>query len=127
MDEHLLFLILALLGLCAGPALVWLMGKKTAWMSLVDGYVLVTIAGIGFLHILPHALSDGGSVALLAMIGGMLLPIFLEKQLTASGSVNLFLVLGGLLVHVVLDGAALSMSHSGHGEHLPHAVVFVVF
>ena len=112
------------LALMVGPLLLRFAGPRPALVATLDGFVLVTVLGLVFLHIFPEAVHVAGSAALIAAVVGILLPLLLEK--VASQPVKtkrvrpilLLLALSALAIHGLMDGAALIQHGALHGEEL---------
>lgn len=112
-------LLLSIAALLAGPLIVGLVGLRPGLRRGLDGYVLVTVAGLVVLHLLPPALSDAGPLGWIALAAGLLTPWLIERRMnTPDGphtGATLFAV-GGLALHALLDGAALAGPHETHGH-----------
>ncbi|MEE2961736.1 MAG: permease [Myxococcota bacterium] len=112
------------LALMVGPLLLRFAGPRPALVATLDGFVLVTVLGLVFLHIFPEAVAVAGSSALIAAVVGILLPLLLEKvasQPVKTKTVRpilLLLALSALAVHGLMDGAALIQHGALHGEEL---------
>ncbi len=122
-------LAIAVIALLIGPLLAKSFERQPGMNRFVDGFILVTIGGIAFTHLLPEAVLEIGGMALLMVVIGALLPYFAEKgfhhyERATHGGV-LLLALSGILVHTTLDGMALSQGSMGHGagEALAFAVI----
>ena len=113
----------AVLGLFLGPALIRLLGRRRWWLDALDGYVLVTIGGLGLGELLPHAVAESGLAAVVAALAGLVMPVVLERRMHAAHSVTVALAFFGLAVHAALDGAVLAAPHDAHGGNLDLAVV----
>ncbi len=123
--------ILSLVPLIAGPLLVRLLQSAQLAARMLDGFVLVSVGGLVFLHILPHAIGQGGVLAVVATAVGLLLPLVSGKlwhgeKRTIARNLTLILALIALGLHATIDGLALA-SHDGHhhehGSELALAVV----
>ncbi|MEM8767718.1 MAG: hypothetical protein AAGE43_09765 [Pseudomonadota bacterium] len=114
---------LASLALLAGPALVALAERRPATRETLDGFVLITIAGIVGLHILPEAWDALGAVSVVLFLAGLAFPVLLEavyrRALERAHLVVLLVAAVGLVVHSMLDGIALlpAVDENGHAEH----------
>jgi uncharacterized protein len=115
----MLLLILSLLPFVAGPLLVRGLQKSPASARALDSFVLVALGGLIFIHILPHAVEEGGGWALGAAAAGLLIPFLGEHFVYHKHrfTITPVLVLGllGLGLHGVLDGVAIASSHT-HAE-----------
>lgn len=138
-------LIASLLALAVGPALASRLRPDGGGMAALDGFVLVAVSGLVFLHLLPDAVLTGGWWAVGAASVGLFLPGLAERALLhapgdasvgtsasppehahgAQGRVLLVLALAGLALHAALDGAAL-LAHdlqdaAALADHAGHA------
>ena len=113
-------LALSLALVVAGYAIAQRLERFERLRAFLDGLVLVTVAGLCFLFILPHAFAALGGWALVLAGAGFVLPTLAERWLhrhEGSGPPLLLLAaLAALALHCMLDGAALA--HGGHAhEH----------
>lgn len=132
----MIYLVLSLLTLALGPVLASL-ARRLRWTTLtLDAFVLLVLGGLVLLHILPHALIDGGLPALAAGIAAFLAAGSAERGLHRhqddarsrfSRIAVPTLAFLGLGFHAVVDGLALRGSagnafgpHAGH-DHGPAA------
>ncbi len=144
----MVLLLASLVALAAGPALAARLAPDGPGMAGLDGFVLVAVAGLVFLHLLPDAVLTGGWWAVGAASVGLVLPGLGERvlfhvpgpphasargtaprehhgqQAHGSGRALLVLALTGLALHAALDGAAL-LAHDLHagaptGVHAAH-------
>ncbi len=126
-EDHLpmnLFPLLATLAaLMCGPLLYVVARLRPALLAFLDGFVLVSIAGLVLLEVVPGAYGDGGawSFAFLALgaIGPTLVENGLQQARREAHLATLALAVLGLLLHSLADGAALAPSqglHEGHGH-----------
>ncbi|NOZ02170.1 MAG: hypothetical protein GXP54_09810 [Deltaproteobacteria bacterium] len=118
MDPTLL--ILSLIPLLAGPLVVMAL-RSAGWAArFLDGFVMVSVAGMVLLHILPAAVARGGVAAVAAAAVGLALPFVIERLLGyRSGKAQaLVLALGFLALsfHSILDGIALCGQGGGDAE-----------
>ncbi len=126
----MLWLIIGLLPLVAAPFLVRIFERRRWLAQGLNGFILVTIAGIVFLHVLPHAVEHAGISAVVACLIGVLIPFVVERFATqkAKSRHQVAVVLGllGLAIHGMLDGVALAAGHvhAHHGAILAMAVLF---
>lgn len=121
---------MSLLALFAGPLLFYLARTKDALMKGLDGFVLVAICGLVFLHILPHTVEEIGWIAIVVILASLLLPTFIERLKTKlsrpTHTLTLILALLGIALHAFTDGMALSTpipAHGIDGNMLPMAVI----
>ena len=99
-------------------------GKKSAWIRIVDGHVLVTIGGLAAMHLYARGLAEGGGWAFGAVLIGFMAPILSGKENEVSqlgNHVGRFSRSFGL--HSAFDGAALASSQHDHHDHLSFAVI----
>lgn len=108
-----------------GPLLYVLAHPRPALLAFLDGFVLVSIAGLVLLEVVPGAYGDGGawSLAFLALgaIGPTLVEQGLERARREAHLATLALAVMGLVLHSLGDGAALApmhvdTTHAGHGH-----------
>lgn len=123
-------LLLSIAALLAGPILVGLANPDPRFRRALDGYVMVTIAGLVALHLAPVAFHDAGIWAGLALAAGAALPWMVERRLSdptrARTGPTLFAVVG-LALHALIDGAALAAPGDAHGHgHAPLAIAVIV-
>jgi hypothetical protein len=120
----LLPLIATLAALMCGPLLYVLAHPRPALLAFLDGFVLVSIAGLVLLEVVPGAYGEGGawSLAFLALgaIGPTLVEQGLERARREAHLATLALAVVGLVLHSLGDGAALAPVHVGEG-HAGHA------
>jgi len=121
------YLLIAVAALALGPLALDRLRQHPALGDGIDGFVLVSITGLVFLHFVPQALEEGSYGVLAALLVGFLLPLVLERfSRRAEGPVDrLGLLLGfsGLAIHAVLDGAALATVEGGSDAPLALAVI----
>ncbi len=107
-----LLLSATLAALLSGPALYAIAQRHPSLLSFLDGFVLVSIAGLVLLEVLPDAFVAGGWLSLLFLLVGLLGPTALEHGLSHARREAHLLALGlaifGLVLHSIGDGAALS-------------------
>jgi uncharacterized protein len=115
----------AVMGLYLGPLLMVGVSNRRRWLDFFDGYILVSIVGLVFVHLLPHGMEEVGWRALAALGIGLFVPFILEPKLQATHGVTLVAALVGLVLHAALDGVGLSAAHLDHihGDKLALAVV----
>ncbi|MFP4600215.1 MAG: hypothetical protein ACLFVJ_18315 [Persicimonas sp.] len=120
-------LILSIVALAVGPLLFPLAKRQPRLLCGMDGFVLVSIAGLSLLHLMPVALDHAGPLALVTAFLGLLGPFLFGRGLSHAGQRNvhnifILIAVAGLAFHAMIDGAALfhGTQHSaGHaGEHL---------
>ena len=106
-----------------GPILLAVIGPRARLIASLDGFVLVTVLGLVFFNIIPPAIQEGGTAAVVAALFGLAFPILTERMASDSlrrstiQPIMLLLATAALCVHAMMDGAAL-IDHSGHeGAH----------
>src|SRR5262245_4436053 len=118
------FLLATLLALAAGPLLYAAARRSAAALAFLDGFVLVSIAGLVVLEVVPGTFTQGGPWSFAFLLGGLFGPTLLERafrraeRLTHIGA--LALAVAGLVFHALADGVALAPSGNWA---LPAAVV----
>ena len=68
------------LALLAGPLVLQFGGAKPRLVAALDGFVLVGVLGLVFLHVIPHAIVDAGAKALVAAAVGFCCPSALKSS-----------------------------------------------
>jgi len=125
----MLFLLISLVALALGPALYWLSQRSQAAMAALDGFVIVTIAGLVVLHIIPHAWATAGIGVVPIALAGLIGPSLAEGYLHGRGATKAHrlatvVALGGLVIHATADGMALAIPvHHDEGSLLVLAVL----
>ena len=118
---------LSVLALLVGPLIyAWGRGRPTT-RQLLDGFILVTVAGIVCVYIIPDAISAGGTLAILFLAIGLVFPVAIEKAFRHSvRQAHVFIVVlaaAGLVLHALIDGIALLPAvGTGHAEGTNQAV-----
>lgn len=124
----MLQLILSLIALFVGILAYPLIRRYTALLSFFDAFVLVSIIGLCFLHLIPHSIAATGLPGLLAVSVGLGLPLMMHrlkgkehsdceeglcehdhKKPRYTKQWLLALAVVGVLAHTLLDGVGLSM------------------
>ncbi len=109
--------LLSLGVLLLGPALLAWVQRAPLWLQTtamqgMDGFVLVSVAGIVLADVLPHALGEAGIWAVPLVLLGLLGPSLAERWLHRAAervhAVALLLGMAGLVLHATLDGVALA-------------------
>lgn len=105
------YLLLSILALIAGPFIFSLAARRPAAREGLEGFILVTLAGIIFLHIAPEAWRIAGFASVATGLLGLAFPTLLEgvyrQALSRAHLVVLAVAAAGIVVHAVLDGIAL--------------------
>jgi hypothetical protein len=103
--------LLSSLALVAGPFLFVLGARQEGVRLALDGFVVMTLAGIVCLHIVPDAWRLAGLVSLVFLALGLLFPLLLEavfaRALERAHGFVVVLAAVGIGVHGTLDGIAL--------------------
>lgn len=102
---------LSVLALLLGPFIyAWGRSRPTT-KQLLDGFILVTVAGIVCVYIIPDAIAAGGRISILFLLLGLVFPVAIEKAFRHSvDRAHVFILLlaaVGLTVHALIDGIAL--------------------
>lgn len=109
---HLALLLATLAALLAGPLIYAVAHKRPALLAFLDGFVLVSIAGLVLLEVVPGAFVDGGPWSAAFLLLGLLGPTIFEHLLSRARRgahiAALALAILGLVLHSMADGAALS-------------------
>lgn len=121
----MIYLLLSNLALVAGPLVFSLASRRAAAREGLEGFILVTLAGIVFLHIAPEAWRVAGYASVAAGLLGLAFPMLLERayhrSLSRAHLVVLVVAAAGVVVHAVLDGVALlplvAGESAGHAHH----------
>ncbi len=117
--------ILSTIALLAGP-FIYAWGRKVPTAKqILDGFVLITVAGIVCVYIIPDAIRFGGIIAIGFLVAGLAFPVVLEHAFHRSIPKAHVFVVGlaaiGLLIHAVIDGIALlpetGNALAAHGTH----------
>lgn len=105
------YLLLSILALIAGPFIFALASSRAAAREGMEGFILVTLGGIIFLHIAPEAWQIAGFASVATGLLGLAFPALLEsayrQALSRAHLVVLAVAAAGIVVHAVLDGIAL--------------------
>ncbi len=128
-----LLLIGSLLPLLFGPLLYKALERVKAAFYGLDAFILVSISGLLFLHLLPHSFSVGGwAIAATALIG-FFLPLGFERHTHShrlaqeAHHLTLLVAAVGVILHTAMDGFILSEPHALHpgeaGLSLPLSIV----
>lgn len=105
------FFIISIAALALGPVAYHLADRARSTLTVLDGFIFVTIGGLITLSVLPESLRSGGGLSLAFVMAGFAGPTVAEKVFrgAAKGTHVAALVLGlfGLALHALLDGIAL--------------------
>lgn len=122
----LIFLSLTLLALAAGPFLYLAAQRNPRLLAFLDGFVLISIAGLVVLEVVPGTFLEGGPWSLAFLLAGLFGPTLLERLFRhAEREAHigaLALAICGLVLHTLADGAVLAPQDGGDWA-LPAAVV----
>ncbi len=123
------YLLIALVALASGPVLLNAFRERPALEAALDGFVVVSISGLVFLHFLPPAVAQQNVAVLAGLCAGFLIPLLLERLThDTHGKVDrwgMFLGFSGLAIHAAIDGAALATVESGSTE-VPFALALIL-
>ena len=123
------YLLIALAALALGPLVLNGLRDRPGLASALDGFVVVSITGLVFLHFVPQAIEQQNLAVLACLAVGFLAPVVLER-LTRNhhdrvDRWGLVLGLTGLGVHAALDGAALGTAEAG-GTGAPFVLAIIL-
>ncbi|NNC77055.1 MAG: hypothetical protein HKN77_03770 [Woeseiaceae bacterium] len=103
--------LLSIVALLLGPFIYAWARQRPTGRQMLDGFILVTVAGIVCVYIIPDAVVIGGRAALVFLVAGLLFPIAIEKIFRhAEHKAHIFIVVlaaFGLVLHALIDGLAL--------------------
>ncbi|HSW14533.1 MAG TPA: permease [Solimonas sp.] len=119
---HLALLLATLAALLSGPLIYAVAHRRPSLLAFLDGFVLVSIAGLVLLEVVPGAFVDGGLWSGAFLLLGLLGPTFFEHLLSrarrSAHIAALALAILGLVLHSMADGAALSpLGHESLHRH----------
>jgi len=113
------WLLASLAALVVGPLMLAAFGARRGVASFLDGFVVVAVPGLIFLHFAPEAVEHLDVLPILFLVVGFWLPVGVERHLRdprgRTDQLALLLGVTGMAVHGLLDGAALP-SVSGGGD-----------
>ena len=116
----MIYLSLSVLALVAGPFVFALASRRPAAREGLEGFILITLAGIVCLHIAPEAWQVAGVASVATGLLGLAFPSLLERvfqqALSRAHLVVLAVAAAGIVVHAVLDGIALLPFAAGEGD-----------
>lgn len=120
------FLFLTLLALVAGPLLYGVARRGPRALAFLDGFVLISIAGLVVLEVVPGTYMEGGAWSFAFLLAGLFGPTLLERLFRRAQREAhigaLALAISGLVLHALADGAVLA-PRDGVDWALPAAVV----
>lgn len=104
-------LVLSVVALFLGPMIYAWGQHRPIGKQILDGFMLIVVAGIVCVHIIPESIGVGGSMALAFLVAGLAFPIVVEKvfrhSMRGAHLSVLLLAACGLAAHAVVDGIAL--------------------
>jgi uncharacterized protein len=112
-----LLLVASIALLFAAPLLARALLSRPALAEGLDGFVVVSVAGVVMVHVLPESAERAGAAALAVFLLGLVLPVLLhrlERAHTAQRArsfITTAVLAIGMFAHALLDGEAL-----GYGE-----------
>jgi uncharacterized protein len=120
------FLFATLAALAAGPVLYAAARSSARTLAFLDGFVLVSIAGLVVLEVVPGTFLEGGPWSLAFLLAGLFGPTLLERAFRQAEREAHIAALGfavcGLVFHALADGVALAPNGQTDWA-LPAAVV----
>ena len=107
-----LFLLATLVALAAGPALYAAARSRPGALAFLDGFVLVSIAGLVVLEVVPGTFTAGGAWSFAFLLAGLFGPTLLERAFRHAERqahiAALVLSVAGLVFHALADGVVLA-------------------
>lgn len=123
-------LFATLTALICGPLLYAVARRQPAFTAFLDGFVLVSIAGLVLLEVVPGAYGEGGIWSLAFLLVGAIGPSVVEHTLYRARReahlATLALAVLGLLLHSVGDGVALAPGPTPDHGHAHEALGIAV-
>lgn len=125
----MMLLVLSLLALAVAPVIYKVADRAGHSLAALDGFVMVTIAGLAAVHIIPHAVEAAGLWVIPVALVGFLGPGWVEHSLQRAAArvhdTTLALAVVGLLLHGFFDGVGLAgpVAHEGETSTLGVAVL----
>ncbi len=105
-------LFFSLLALAVAPLIYRVADRAANALAALDGFIMVSIAGLAAVHIIPHAIQHGGfwviGIAALGFLGPGWAEHALHKSADRVHSATLLLAVLGLLLHGFFDGVGLA-------------------
>ena len=103
--------LLSTVALLLGPFVYAAGRRQPVAREILDGFVLITVAGIVCVYIVPEAILRGGTIAIVTLVLGLLFPVAIERIFRKSVREAHFLIVllaaVALIVHAIIDGIAL--------------------
>lgn len=107
----MIYLWATLAALAAGPLLVRMVGERRGTIPFLDGFVVLAVPGLIFVHFVPAAVEQFEWATLIALGLGFMAPVLLERlshdHHGRTDRLALALGVTGLALHAAIDGAAL--------------------
>jgi uncharacterized membrane protein YraQ (UPF0718 family) len=123
----MIWLLASLAALVVGPLLLGAFGARRSVVSFLDGFVVVAVPGLIFLHFVPEAIEHLSILPILFLVLGFWAPVGAERLLRdphgRTDQLALFLGVTGMAVHGLLDGAALPSVAGADATGLGLAIV----
>jgi uncharacterized membrane protein YraQ (UPF0718 family) len=124
------FLLATLLAIAAGPAL-YAAGRRSArTLAFLDGFVLVSIAGLVVLEVVPGTFTLGGPWSIAFLVAGLFGPTLLERffrQAEREAHIGaLALAVCGLVFHALADGIVLAPAQGAESQDWALALAVVI-
>jgi uncharacterized membrane protein YraQ (UPF0718 family) len=124
------FLLATLLAIAAGPAL-YAAGRRSArTLAFLDGFVLVSIAGLVVLEVVPGTFTQGGPWSIAFLLAGLFGPTLLERfyrQAEREAHIGaLALAVCGLVFHALADGIVLAPAPGAQSQDWALALAVVI-
>jgi zinc transporter ZupT len=103
--------LLSIAALLLGPLIFSRGRQRPGVRQFLDGFILVTVAGIVCVFIIPDAIAVGGRLAILFLLLGLAFPVAIERVFhRLHHQAHIFVVIlaaTGLVIHALIDGIAL--------------------
>ena len=124
------FLLATLLAIAAGPALYAAGRRSPRALAFLDGFVLVSIAGLVVLEVVPGTFTQGGPWSFAFLLAGLFGPTLLERGFRhAEREAHigaLALAVCGLVFHALADGIVLAPAQGAQSQDWALALAVVV-
>jgi uncharacterized membrane protein YraQ (UPF0718 family) len=120
----MVLLVISLLALVVGPLLFRLADRAHWALQAMDGFIMVTVAGLALGHVVPHSVAVAGpwalGMALVGFLGPGLIESHLHRAARSTHLATMILACVGLVVHEFFDGVALGLPAAGHAHGHEH-------
>lgn len=117
----MLLLIATLAAILSGPLLYAVARRRPTLLAFLDGFVVVSIAGLVALEVVPGAFGEGGAWSaaflLLGALGPSLVEHLLHNARRETHVAVLVVAVAGLVLHSLGDGAALAPVETHDHSH----------